>query len=92
MNLAEGVPNYICIRSAATNENMFLQVMDLPEHGIPVFYKGYNRYSLLSKMGPLQQVFFTWKKDNALYEVVRDFDCSHAQDILKDQLISPNFK
>lgn len=92
MNLAEGVPNYICIRSAATNENMFLQVMDLPEHGIAVFDKGYNRYSCFQKWDSSNRYFVTRKKDNARYEVVRDFDCSHAQDILKDQLISLNFR
>lgn len=92
MNLAEGVPNYICIRSAATNENMFLQVMDLPEHGIAVFDKGYNRYSCFEKWDRSNRYFVTRKKDNARYKVVRDFDCSHAQDILKDQLISLNFK
>mgnify|MGYP006145784917 CR=1 FL=1 len=40
MNLAKGIPNFICIRSAATNENMFLKVMNLPGHGITVFHKG----------------------------------------------------
>ncbi|OYX13057.1 MAG: transposase [Algoriphagus sp. 32-45-6] len=92
MNLAEGVPNYICIRSAATNENRFLQVMDLPEHGIAVFDKGYNRYSCFEKWDKSNRYFVTRKKDNARYEVVRDFDCSHSQDILKDQLILLNFK
>ncbi len=92
MNLAQGVPNYICIRSAATNENMFLQVMDLPEYGIAVFDKGYNRYSCFQKWDSSNRYFVTRKKDNARYEVVRDFDCSHAQDILKDQLISLSFK
>ena len=87
MNLAEGVPNYICIRSAATNENMFLQVMDLPEHGIAVFDKGYNRYSCFQKWDSSNRYFVTRKKDNTRYEVVRDFDCSHSQDIESDQVI-----
>lgn len=88
MNLAEGVPNYICIRPAATNENMFLKVMELPEHGIAVFDKGYNRYSSFEKWDSSNRYFVTRKKDNARYEVVLDFDCSHSKDIIKDQLIS----
>src|SRR5690606_18234522 len=68
MNLAEGVPNYICIRSAATNENMFLKVMELPEHGIAVFDKGYNRYSSFEKWDSSNRYFVTRKKDNARYE------------------------
>lgn len=92
MNLAEEVPNYICVRSAATNENMFLKVMELPENGIAVFDKGYNRYSCFEKWDRSNRYFVTRKKGNSRYEVVRDFDCSHAKDILKDQLISLNYR
>lgn len=87
MNLAEGVPNFICIRSAATNENMFLKVMELPEHGIAVFDKGYNRYSCFEKWGSSNRYFVTRKKDNARYEVKTEADCSGAPDIIKDQHI-----
>lgn len=92
MNLAEGVPNYICIRSAATNENMFLKVMELPEHGIAVFDKGYNRYSCFEKWSSSNRYFVTRKKDNARYGVIRDFDCSHSKDVISDQLISLNYR
>ncbi|MFD2033375.1 IS4 family transposase [Belliella marina] len=92
MNLAEGVPNFICIRSAATNENMFLKVMDLPEHGIAVFDKGYNRYSCFEKWDSSNRYFVTRKKDNTRYEVVREFNCPHAMDIIKDQIISLSYR
>ena len=87
MNLADGVPNYICIRSASTNENMFLKVMELPEYGIAVFDKGYNRYSCFEKWSSSNRYFVTRKKDNARYGVVKNFDCSHAQEIESDQVI-----
>jgi hypothetical protein len=92
MNLAEGVPNFICIRSASTNENMFLKVMELPEHGIAVFDKGYNRYSCFEKWNSSNKYFVTRKKDNARYEVVKNFDCSHAVDIKQDQIISLSYR
>mgnify|MGYP001239168759 CR=1 FL=1 len=92
MNLAEGVPNFICIRSAATNENMFLKVMELPEYGIAVFDKGYNRYSCFEKWGRSNRYYVTRKKDNARYEILRDFGCSHARDIERDQLISLKYR
>ncbi|MCC5938254.1 MAG: IS4 family transposase [Lunatimonas sp.] len=92
MNLAEGVPNFICIRPAATNENMFLKVMELPEYGIAVFDKGYNRYASFEKWDSSNRYFVTRKKDNARYAVVRDFDCSHSEDIVKDQLISLGYR
>ena len=91
MNLAEGVPNYICIRSAATNENMFLKAMELPEHGIAVFDKGYNRYSCFEKWSSSNRYFVTGKKDNARYVMVQD-DCSHAKGIMTDQYILLNYR
>lgn len=45
MNLPEGVPNFRCIRSSATNENLFLKVMQLVQYSIAVFDKRKNRYS-----------------------------------------------
>ncbi|MFD2037599.1 DUF4372 domain-containing protein [Belliella marina] len=72
LNLVEGVPNFICIRSAATNENMFLKVMELPERGIAVLDKGYNRYSCFERWDSSNRYFVTRKKDNARYEVTKD--------------------
>jgi len=62
MNLAEKIPDYICICSAATNENMFPKVMELPEYGIAVFDKGYNRYSCFEKWSRSNKYFVTRKK------------------------------
>jgi len=87
MNLVEGVPNFICIRSAATNENEFLKVMQLHEFSIAVFDKWFNRYSYFDKRSSSNRHFVTRKKDNARYEVIRVFDFSHTPDIEKDQLI-----
>jgi len=47
MNLAEGLLNFICKRSASTNKNVFLQVMKLQEFRITVFDKGYNPVPVL---------------------------------------------
>ena len=38
-------------------------------------------------MDQFQQVFCDAQKDNAKYEVIRDFDCSHSPDIKSDQVI-----
>ncbi len=87
MNLAESVPNFICIRSGAMNENVFLKVMQLEQYSIAVFDKGYNRYSCFEKWSSSNRYFVTRKKDNARYEMVREFDCSQTPDIEKDQII-----
>lgn len=92
MNLAEGVPNFICINAASTNENVFLKLFDLPEHSIGVWDKGFGSYNYYSKLTDSNRYFVIRKKDNAKYEVIREFDCSHAQDIQKDQVISLKYK
>jgi hypothetical protein len=65
MNLSEGVPDFICIKSAATNENTFLKVLNLPEHGIAVFDKGFNRYSYYDDWTKQNRYFVTRFRDNA---------------------------
>jgi hypothetical protein len=92
MNLAEGVPNFVCIKAASTNENMFLQLFELPEHSIGVCDMGFASYRFYSKLTDSNRYFVTRKKDNAKYEVVREFDCSHAEEIQKDQVISLKYK
>jgi hypothetical protein len=92
MNLAEGVPNFICIKSASTNQNVFLRLFELPENSIGVLDKGFGSYKYYSKLTDSTRYFVIRKKDNAKYEVIRELDCSHAQDIQKDQLISLKYK
>ena len=92
MNLAEGVPNFVCIKAASTNEHVFLKLFELPEHSIGVCNMGFASYSYYSKLTVSNRYFVARKKDNATYEVVREFDCSHAEDIQKDQLISLKYK
>ncbi len=53
---------------------------------------GFASYRFFSKLTDSNRFFGTRKKDNATYEVVREFDCSHAEDIQKVQLISLKYK
>jgi len=63
-----------------------------PEHSIGVFDMGFASYKFYSKLTDSNRYFVTRKKDNATYEVVREFDSSHAEEIQKDQLISLKYK
>lgn len=92
MNLAEGVPDYICIKSAATNENIFLKVLELPEYGIAVFDKGFNRYSYYDIWTQENRFFVTRLKDNARYEIVEENAVDSQGDVQKDQRISLTYK
>jgi hypothetical protein len=48
-NITDGVLNFICIRSAVTNENMFLKVIQLKEFSMSVWDKEYTSYSSFAK-------------------------------------------
>lgn len=75
MNLGEGVPDFVCIKAAATNENTFLKVVSLPRGAIAVFDKGFNRYRYFDKWTEQGRYFVTRLKDNARYEVIQDHQC-----------------
>jgi hypothetical protein len=49
MNLAEGVPDFVCLKAASTNENTFLKTLNLGEGAIAVFDKGFNKYSFFEQ-------------------------------------------
>lgn len=88
MNLAEGVPNFICMKAASTNENTFLKVLNLREGGIVVFDKGFNRYRYFDQWGQHNRFFLTCLKENAKYEVIQEHNTAPFPDVLKDQTIT----
>jgi len=87
MNLAEGVPDFICLKAASTNENAFLKVLRLPEGGIAVFDKGFNKYRCFDEWTEHNRFFVTRLKDNAHYEIVEENNVEPFPDVLKDQRI-----
>lgn len=91
-NLSECVPNFICIRPAATNENMFLKVIQPKEFSIAAVDKRYNRYLSFAKWTDANRDFVTRKKDNAEYGVMMDFECTHSPHIVGEQLILFKYK
>jgi len=84
MNLGEGVPDFVCIKSAATNENTFLKVVSMPKGAIAVFDKGFNRYQYFDRWTEEGRHFVTRLKDNARYEVVQDHE-TFDDSIVADQ-------
>ncbi len=87
MNLLENVPNFVCFKAAACNENSFLQSVELEEGSIAVFDKGFNKYWYFSELGESGVGFVTRQKDNARYTVLSTNDISDESDILSDQVI-----
>ena len=92
MNLSEGVPDFICMKAASTNENTFLKVLHLPEGGIAVFDKGFNRYRYFDQWTQHNRFFVTRLKDNAKYEVIAENGTAPFADVSKDQIITLTYK
>lgn len=92
MNLAEGVPDFICMKAASTNENTFLKVLNLPEGGIAVFDKGFNRYRCFDEWTQHNRFFVTRLKDNANYQVLEENNIEPFPDVLQDQQILLKYK
>jgi hypothetical protein len=92
MNLSEGVPNFICMKAASTNENTFLKVLNLPEGGIAVFDKGFNRYHYFDIWTEHNRYFVTPLRENAKYQVVSENSTDSFPDVIKDQTINLGYK
>jgi hypothetical protein len=92
MNLLENVPNFVCFKAAACNENSFLQSVELEEGSIAVFDKGFNKYWYFSELGENGVGFVTRQKDNAKYTVLSANDISDESDIISDQVIALKYK
>ncbi len=92
MNLLENVPNFVCFKAAACNENSFLKSVELEEGSIAVFDKGFNKYWYFSELTENGVGFVTRIKDNARYAVLWTNDVSDELDILSDQVIVLKYK
>jgi len=91
VNLAEGVPDFVCFKAASTNENTFLKVLNLEQGSIAVFDKGFNRYRYFDVWTQQNRFFVTRLKDNASYTVIKENDTLQNPDIQKDQIVELSY-
>ena len=91
VNLAEGVPDFVCMKAASTNENTFLKVLNLAEGSIAVFDKGFNRYRYFDEWTKNNRYFVTRLKDNAKYKVIKENNTLKDPYILNDQIIELSY-
>lgn len=78
INLSERVPNFVCLRSAATNEKVFLGTLTLSAGTIAVFDKGFHKYSQYHRWTDQGVFYVTRLNDNATIEVIEQFSIEHA--------------
>ncbi len=80
LTLSERVPNFVCLKSAATNEKVFLSTFGLERGTIGVFDKGFHKFSQYDQWSQKGIFYVTRANKNAEYEVL-------AQRALSDGVI-----
>ena len=70
LTLSERVPNFVYLKSAATNEKLFLKVFELERGTIGVFDKGFHNFSQYDQWSGQGIYYVTRANKNAEYEVL----------------------
>ncbi len=70
LTLSERVPNFICLKAAASNEKMFLSTFKLQTGTIAVFDKGFQKYSRYQEWSEQGAYYVTRANKNITFEVV----------------------
>lgn len=71
IRLSERVPNFLCLKAAATNEKVFLKAMDLAKGTIAVFDKGFQKFKQYAEWTTNGIFYLTRMNKNANFSIVR---------------------
>jgi hypothetical protein len=94
INVDEAVPKVVWFTSAATNDHILLDKLELSSDKIYVFDKGYNDYHAFKKFTEHETGFVTRIKDNASFLTIEENvieDCIHSG-VIEDTLIELTVK
>jgi len=69
--LSERVPNYICLKAAATNEKVFLSALDLAKGTIAVFDKGFQKFKQYDEWTQSGVFYVTRMNNNARFTILK---------------------
>jgi hypothetical protein len=78
ITLAERVPNYICLKSAVTNEKLFLSGLNLAKGTVAVFDKGFQKFSQYREWTENGVFFVTRMNKNCIYKVLNQRSLEHS--------------
>ena len=71
ITLSERVPNFICLKSAATNEKLFLSYLSLDKGTIAVFDKGFHKFSQYQEWTDASVFYVTQPNINAAFTILK---------------------
>lgn len=72
ITLGERVPNFICLKSATTNEKLFLSQLDLSPGTIAIFDKGFHKFSQYKQWNEAKVHYVTRMNDNAKFKIIKE--------------------
>lgn len=81
------MPSFVHISLAKRHDRTVARGFTLNKGSIVAFDRAYNDYTLFGQWTENEVFFVTRLKDNAVYEVVEDYDIPLNRSILSDQLI-----
>ena len=71
ITLSERVPNFICMKAAATNEKVFLAFLDLAKGTIAVFDKGFQKFKQFAEWTQNGVFYLTRMNKNAKFKGIQ---------------------
>lgn len=71
ITLSERVPNFICLKAAATNEKVFLSFLELAKGTIAVFDKGFQKFQQYAAWTKNGVFYLTRMNKNATFKVLK---------------------
>jgi hypothetical protein len=71
ITLSERVPNFICLKAAATNEKVFLSFLDLDKGTIAVFDKGFQKFQQYAEWTKNGVFYLTQMNKNATFKILK---------------------
>jgi len=94
INVDETVPKVVWFTSAATNDHVLLDKLELSPDKIYVFDKGYNDYQAFMRFGENKTGFVTRIKDNAVYRILKENEVEDYihNGVQEDTIIELNVK
>ena len=78
ITLAERVPNFICLKSATTNEKLFLSELSLSPGTVAVFDKGFQKFSQYKKWTEAGVFYVTRMNKNAKFSIINQRKLEHS--------------
>ena len=78
LTLSERVPNFVCLKAAATNEKIFLSTFEFESGTIAVFDKGFQKFSQYESWSDRGVFYVTRANKNLKFDIISQRELSES--------------